>query len=484
MQDSWAIRYYVKTRQAVNHGPENDHTLLAAHYHLKKTTFLNILLVAVLVQTSAIALEEDSRKASRLIPGTQKAAVPTAKAPLDPVEVLSCNTEFNKAVLCELDRHVRESLYSRELSAKVWPKALEKQRAKILAAKNLIELSEAANTAIDELKSSHCRFLTINDDTYYFLYSLFPGTPGSSHDDKGISVFPGFVTGSVGFEPDRVRYVLDDSPADQSRIMVGDKIISVNGCKYIGQSNFFNLENRSVNIELMRQNKKHTVQIKLIKKPMYDWYTHAVGKSARKFDKDGLKLGYVHLWCGGRKAQEAMQNALDDPPIKDCDGLILDLRDGYGACSPDALDPFFRQAAAYPDFETTSRKGKKRTSTVVFKKPIVAIINGGSRSGKEQLAYSLKKTKRALVIGDRTAGYFLAGSIQPINDKCFLYLAVLDCSLSGVRLEGVGVEPDLRVQNDKTTAADKQLETAKDELVKRIIEAKNNENKTGKVPLD
>ena len=446
--------------------------MLPAHYHLKKSKFLNILLACVLAQVWACS------EHGQVSCAAGKAATPAQKIPVEPLDSLSCDAEFNKTVLSKLDKHVRESLYSKELSAKVWPQALEKQKAKILAAKDLIELSQAANAAIDELKSSHCRLLTINDDTYYFLYSLFPGSRDGRHDGKGNSVFPGFVTGSAGFEPDRVRYVLDDSPADKSHIMVGDKIISVDGRKYIGQANFFNLENRSVNIELQRQTEKHTVQLKLVKKPMYDWYTHAVSKSARKFDKEGFKLGYVHLWCGGRKAQEAMQNALEDPPLKDCHGLILDLRDGYGACSPDALDPFFRQTAAYPDFETITRSGKKFTSTCVFAKPMVAIINGGSRSGKEQLAYSLKKIKRALVIGDRTAGYFLAGSIQPINEKCFLYLAVLDCSLSGVRLEGVGVEPDLSVQNDKITAADKQLETAKDELVKRIKEAQNNSEKS------
>lgn len=430
--------------------------MLSAHYQLKKSKFLNILLVALLALPAAMALDGKGQSV----------------APVEPLASLACDAEFNKKVLAKLDKHVREELYSKELSEKVWPQALEKQRAKILAARNLIELSQAANAAIDELKSSHCRLLTINDDTYYFLYSLFPSSRNHNHEGKGNSVFPGFITGSVGFEPDRVRYVLEDSPADKAHIVVGDKIISVNGSKYIGQANFFNLENSSVEIELMRKSEKLKVPIKLSKKPMYEWYTHAVEKSARKFEQDGFKLGYVRLWCGGRKAQEAMQEALEEAPIRECDGLILDLRDGYGACSPDALDPFFRQPAAYPDFETTRRNGKRSTSSVVYTKPMVAIINGGSRSGKEQLAYSLKKTKRALVIGDRTAGYFLAGSILPINEKCFLYLAVLDCSLSGVRLEGVGVEPDLSVQNDKTTADDKQLDTAKSELVKRIIEAK------------
>jgi len=114
------------------------------------------------------------------------------------------------------------------------------------------------------------------------------------------------------------------------------------------------------------------------------------------------------------------------------------------------------------------RSGKKVVNRSFFDKPMVAIINGGSRSGKEMLAFSLKKTDRARVIGDTTAGYFVAGKLFAINEKCALYLAIQDCSLSGVRLEGTGVEPDLKVENDKNSAHDNQLEIAKEELVKRI----------------
>ncbi|PZM81275.1 MAG: hypothetical protein DKT66_18840 [Candidatus Melainabacteria bacterium] len=454
MQGSWTIRYY-ETRQAEQVlNTENDHTLLPANYNRTSSKFLNILSVALLF-------------ASTLQPSP---AVESVKAPTaDPHSSLNCDRKFNSSVIDAVDKHVKKSLYSKDLSQNVWPRALEKQRGKILAAKNLIELSAAMNVAIDELKSSHCRFLTINDDTYYFLYSLF----NNKNKSKGDCIFPGFVTGGVGFEHDRVRFVLNDSPAEKAHIQVADKILFVNGNKYIGLANFLDLANKTALIELLRGTKKITVSVKLAKKPMYDMYVNAVTKSARRFTVDGLNLGYVHLWCGGSMAQEAMVDVLFEPILKDCDGLILDLRDGYGACSPDALDPFFRQAAAYPDFETTDRNGKKRVSTVIFDKPMVAIANGGSRSGKEELAYALKKTKRALLIGDRTAGYFLAGSMEPINDKCFLYLAILDCSLSGVRLEGTGVEPDLSVENDKTSSSDIQLDRAKVELVKRIKEAKS-----------
>lgn len=369
--------------------------------------------------------------------------------------------------MAKVNSTILESFYSKEISKNVWPHALDNQKEKILAAKNLIELSEGLNSAIAELKTSHCRFLTINDDTFYFLNSLFHV---HRNEPKSICVFPGFITGGVGFDTDTVRFVLDGSPAAKAGILVADKILTVNGFPFIGQANYFGADRTKMTIKFSRQGKQQEVQLVVRKGKMYDMYVNAVEKSAQRFEKDGLRLGYVHLWCGGQRAQEEMEAQLDEEPVKSCDGLILDLRDGYGACSLDALDPFYRQPDAYPDFEMTMRNGKKIVNRSYFDKPIVAIINGGSRSGKEMLAFSLKKTKRAKVLGDTTAGYFVAGKLFPINEKCALYLAIQDCSLSGVRLEGKGVEPDLKVENDKTSAHDRQLETAKEELVKQIKE--------------
>lgn len=447
MQDALAIRYI--GRQAVNaKAPWSDHTLQSRKY---QTQFLlNALTLALaLIPFSLNPALGDERQNSYS----------------DPLSALVCTPEFNKGVLDKVVKHVREGFYSKKISENVWPGAIERQKAKILASKNMLELSEAINAALDELKSSHCRFLTINDDTFYFLHSLFSN---GRANPKASSVFPGFITGGVGFAPDRVRYVLNNSPADKAHIQVGDKIISVDGNPFIGQANFFLLDNKSSRVYIERDGKPLSVSLTLKKRNMYEMYCEAVEKSANVFDIDGKRVGYVHLWCGGGRAQDELAATLDSKKLKDVDGLILDLRDGYGACSLDALDPFYRNSASYPDFECTSRSGKISTSRLVFDKPVVAIINGGSRSGKEALAYSLKKTRRAKLIGDRTAGYFLAGSVKSVNDKCDLYLAVMDCALAGVRLEGTGVEPDVIVQNDKTNSEDKQLEAAKAQLIKEL----------------
>jgi len=80
----------------------------------------------------------------------------------------------------------------------------------------------------------------------------------------------------------------------------------------------------------------------------------------------------------------------------------------------------------------------------------VVLINGGSRSGKELLAYSFKAAGRARLVGENTAGAVVAGRLYPLDGKCALYLAVCDITLEGKqkdRLEGVGVAPDIVVLN-------------------------------------
>jgi len=100
------------------------------------------------------------------------------------------------------------------------------------------------------------------------------------------------------------------------------------------------------------------------------------------------------------------------------------------------------------------------------------LINGGSRSGKELLAYYFKKTKRGLLIGERTAGYVCGGSYKRISEESMLLYGASMLIVDGKRLEAVGVEPDIEVPFDIRFAAGKdiQLERAKDEMVK-LIEA-------------
>jgi carboxyl-terminal processing protease len=90
------------------------------------------------------------------------------------------------------------------------------------------------------------------------------------------------------------------------------------------------------------------------------------------------------------------------------------------------------------------------------------LIDEGSRSGKEVLAYAFKKHHVGILVGHKTAGMVLAGMCRPLADGSVLYLAVQNVLVDGESLEGIGVEPDVTVERNLpySQGRDEQLEAA------------------------
>jgi carboxyl-terminal processing protease len=134
------------------------------------------------------------------------------------------------------------------------------------------------------------------------------------------------------------------------------------------------------------------------------------------------------------------------------------LRDGWGGAVPEYLDLFNARA---PTMQVTDRNGESEFEDVKWRKPVAMLINGGTRSGKEVLAYGFKKYRLGEVIGTRTEGAVLAATAFLIGGGLLL-LAVEDVRVDGERLEGVGVTPTIEVEADPTSMAhgDRQLERA------------------------
>lgn len=82
---------------------------------------------------------------------------------------------------------------------------------------------------------------------------------------------------------------------------------------------------------------------------------------------------------------------------------------------------------------------------VRWHKPVAMLINGGTRSGKEVLAYDFKKYQLCELIGTRTEGAVLAATAFLIGSGLLL-LAVEDVRVDGERPEGVGVTPTIEVR--------------------------------------
>ncbi len=102
---------------------------------------------------------------------------------------------------------------------------------------------------------------------------------------------------------------------------------------------------------------------------------------------------------------------------------------------------------------------------LIFKKPenatftgkLYVLTNGRTASTCEPFVYALKNSKKATIIGEKTYGGMLAAFPFVASGKYTLMLPIADFyTYDGVRLDRVGVSPDVEVTSE--TALDKTLE--------------------------
>ncbi|HEY9295460.1 MAG TPA: S41 family peptidase, partial [Phormidium sp.] len=218
-------------------------------------------------------------------------------------------------------------------------------------------------------------------------------------------------------------------------------------------------------------NRNVTVVPKIIKPTTV--FLDAMRSSIEIIESNGRKLGYVHIWSyAGDKYQDLLEEEIAYGRLKDADGLILDLRDGWGGATPNYLSIFSEKV---PVLTQIPRDGIKTTLDYQWRKPVVMLVNKGTRSGKEILAYGFEQYGIGKVVGSQTAGAVVAARPFLLKDGNLLYLAVVDIYVNGERLEGKGVKPDIEVPFQLEYAQGKDPQKAK--AVEVLAESVKNQNR-------
>lgn len=133
-------------------------------------------------------------------------------------------------------------------------------------------------------------------------------------------------------------------------------------------------------------------------------------------------------------------------------GLILDLRGNQGGLLGmiGGLSGLLQEEWVPLGF-MKSRAGRASVMSYPQRRPysgpIVILVDGATQSAAEMFASGLQESGRAIVVGEQTAGNTLPSTITKLPTGALFQYGFADYeTVSGLRLEGRGITPDLSVE--------------------------------------
>lgn len=349
---------------------------------------------------------------------------------------------------------IDDNFYDPKFNGVDWKAVRKNYESRATQAKSREEFAEVVNQMLGELKTSHTYYYIPDNPSYYQVLGIF--APRSSELQKGLK--PYFPKGKIEYSgigivtkeeqgKTFIKAIFDGSPAAQSGLKVGDQILSVDDRPFHPMNSFADKVGKPVQMRVQRTAAQDSQQTIVVTPKLLDaanMFLDAQKASTQTFRRNGKQIGYVHIWSyAGDQYQQQLEEDLIYGRLSDADGFVLDLRDGWGGAPLTALNIYSKR-----DLSITSipRDGKRYLSYGQWNKPVVMLVNEGSRSAKEILAYGFQRYQIGPVVGTKTAGYVVAGRPFLMKDGSLLYVAVSDVYVNGNdRLEGKGVTPDVVV---------------------------------------
>lgn len=354
----------------------------------------------------------------------------------------------------QISEIVYKNFYDSTFNKLDWPKVKQSYAEKITPDMTEKTFASTVNEFLSKLNTSHTYYYTPEDQGYYHFTDLFKDSPfhkpAISKIFKNLEVTYediGIFTKTVGNEI-FVSAVLDSSPAVTAGILIGDRIVQVDGKPFEPVGSFKGKAGKKTVITIQRTKDGSSLKTVIVKPEMYkpnEMFYDAMKKSARIIKSGDKKIAYVHVWSFAGEQYYSLLKELLTTKLKDCQALILDIRDGYGGANPEYLDIFNNRI---PVLKQQTRNGESYEMPGRWVKPVVLLINGGTRSGKEILAFAFRKYGYGKIVGSRTAGAVVAGAPFYLSDGSMIYLAVASCTVDGEKIEGAGIEPDIKVEQD------------------------------------
>lgn len=394
-----------------------------------------------------------------------------AVAPIPFNAVFNVNLrEEEKALFEEIWWSVDRMYYDQAFHGKDWRALKAKFAAIVPYVTDRTDFYALMHEMMEELDSSHLGAtpptvaLTGNDATAYL---------GAEWDPKPLDARGQYV----------VKSVMPGSPADNpaSRLLVGDRILKVDGEEPTAQmpvSALLNKKaNRKVVLSIERGGTPMTVEIKPMTPAQQNDLEYEAWVAWQRKETDRLsngQLAYFHIEVMGEESYQRFLREIRTYSLGKR-GALIDVRyNGGGSTAHKVLGVLIKTPWL---IRTTRGEDGVRVSENIFRGdslelPTALLFNSYSFSNAEILGEGFRQLKRGPIIGERTPGYVIGTGGVLLWDGGFIRMpAIGSFTIEGENLENNGRKPDHSVWFDPnawSAGKDPQLEKAVAELMKNL----------------
>ncbi len=259
--------------------------------------------------------------------------------------------------------------------------------------------------------------------------------------------------------PTIIVRVIPGSPAEETGIVVGDEIVSIDGIDVA------ELTGTEIGELLQgREGEKASLILRSI-----DSQLRKVVATRRPIDVPSVEnvhvldprngIGYVRISCFQKTTASELQAAINQLSKSQIKGLIVDLRQNPGGLLQEAItvsDMFLNSGTIV---QTQGRNGfhvfeaKEKT---VFELPLALLVDSNSASAAEIFAGAMQDNGRAVVVGSQSYGKGTVQAIVQLSSETTGKKPIAGLRLTtekfyspkGRAYAGIGVTPDVIVEDD------------------------------------
>ena len=223
--------------------------------------------------------------------------------------------------------------------------------AKVQKSASMDETYRIINQMLSILQTSHTFLYTKYDTSYYQLMDIFKAGPLSK---KINALFPGGHVAYTGIgvfykkinESYFIKSVLNGSPAEHANLKNGYEILEADGMSFHPIKSFINKSGQKVILKIKFADTQQSIKmIPVVPEKIQPnkLFLKSLEKSIKIIARDGKRIGYAHIHSyADENVHQKIKEEIAFGRLRGADGIILDLRDGWGGANVDYLNLFNR----------------------------------------------------------------------------------------------------------------------------------------------